>query len=428
MATNEELLMKAITTSTLAQGGALNDKQSEAFVRLIRESTALLGMVRLRRMTQGTEEINKLNLGEPITVAGAENTDSGNDWSPKFNTVTLNAKKITSSWNIPTETFQNNIEQNGFEQTLMESASLRIGQDNELLGISGDETITATDPLASLLKANDGWDIKTDSSHIIDANGENITKGLLLAALRRLPKQYKQNRASLRFLVSDAIAEDWLERISDRQTTLGDQALEGRVATAFGVPIVSIPNIPDTDSVAVTSLQAARTRGVEIGPFVFSATASTIDINGSDLVFTTGTALEAVVVAKVINDFDSTVFAFDDGEGRIVIESRTAGAGGTFTLAAGSSNDALVSILGLTAATFTGTDAGVSGTALDSSFIWLTDPMNFIFGVLDGPRMFSEFNKELDRVEFVMHNQVDFEVENLDAVVKITNVRKFDLF
>ncbi|HEC65197.1 MAG TPA: hypothetical protein ENI23_07885, partial [bacterium] len=89
MATNEELLMKAITTSTLAQGGALNDKQSEAFVRLIRESTALLGMVRLRRMTQGTEEINKLNLGEPITVAGAENTDSGNDWSPKFNTVTL---------------------------------------------------------------------------------------------------------------------------------------------------------------------------------------------------------------------------------------------------------------------------------------------------------------------------------------------------
>ena len=91
MSDNTELLMKAITTSTLAQGAALNDKQSEEFVRIIRESTALLPMTRLVRMTQGTEEVNKLHLGEPITRSGAENTDSGNDWEPKFSTVTLTA-------------------------------------------------------------------------------------------------------------------------------------------------------------------------------------------------------------------------------------------------------------------------------------------------------------------------------------------------
>lgn len=427
MPSNEELIMKAITTSTLAQGGALNDKQSEAFVRLVRESTALLGMVRLRRMTQATEEINKLNLGEPITVAGAENTDSGNDWSPKFNTVTLTALKITSSWNIPTETFQNNIEQNGFEATLMQTASERIAQDNEELGIEGDLSGGGTTPRDLLLKANDGWALLTDSAHIVDANGANISKGLLLAGLRRMPKQYKKRKKELRFLVSDAIAEDWLERISDRQTTLGDRALEGAVATAFGIPIVEIPNIPDTTSVTVTSLQPGRIRGDEIGPFVFTSTAKTVKINTVNVTFVDGTALETVVVAKQINDDVAAVFAFDDGEGRLIIEQRTKGAGSSVVTAAGDTNDG-IAILGLAAETNAGTDAGVDGTELAGSFIWLVNPLNFIYGILDGPRMFTEFNKELDRVEFVMHNQVDFQVENLDAVVKITNVRRFDLF
>jgi len=325
MSTNQEILEKAITTSVLAQGGALNDKQSEAFVRLVREATALLPMVRTVRMTQGTQETNKLNLGEPITRSGAENTDSGNDWSPKFNTVTLASKKITSSWNIPTETFQENIEQNNFEQTLMEMAARRIGQDVEILGIEGDETITATDPRSLLLKANDGWALKSESAHIIDANGANITKGLLMAALRRLPKQYKTNRANLRFFTSDAITEDWMEQNADRQTALGDRALEGEVARPFGIPLISIPNIPDTDSITVTSLQAGRARGDEIGPFVFTATSKTIKVNTVNVTFVTGTALETVVVAKQINDDVAAVFAFDDGNGRLVIEQRTKG-------------------------------------------------------------------------------------------------------
>lgn len=424
---NREILLKAITTSTLAQGGALNDKQSEAFLKLVRESTSLLPLTRLVRMTQATQETNKLNIGEPITVAGAENTDSGNDWSPKFNTVTLTAKKITSSWNIPTETFQENIEQNGFEQSLMESASRRIAQDVEELGIEGDETISGTTPRDLLLKANDGWALKTDAAHTVDANGANITKGLLMSALRRLPKQYKNNRKNLAFLMSDGIAEDWLERISDRQTGLGDRALEGFVATAFGIPIIAIPNIPDTTSIAVTSLQAGRIKGDEIGPFVFDATNKTVKINTVNVTFVTGTALETVVVAKQINDDVSVVFAFDDGTGRLVIEQRTKGAASSVVTAAGDSNDG-IAILGLAAETNAGSDAGSDGTALDGSFIWLTDPKNLMYGFLDGPRMFTEFNKDLDRVEFVMHNQVDFEVENLDALVKIINVQQLDLF
>jgi len=38
--------------------------------------------------------------------------------------------------------------------------------------------------------------------------------------------------------------------------------------------------------------------------------------------------------------------------------------------------------------------------------------------------MFTEFNKNYDRIETVMYNQVAADVENLDAVVKVKNVRK----
>lgn len=425
MATNQELIMKALTVSDFTTG-RLNRKQSTAFLRLVRAATALLPEIRKHTMTQQREEINRLHLGEPITVSASEGVGSTSKWQAKNSAVNLDVNKIRSDWDVTTEVFQDNIEQNNFEQTIIEMASERIGQDMELLAIQGDSSITATDALSLLLKTDDGYDVLTESAHILDAGAEPISKGLLMAGLRRMPKQYK-NDPNLAWIMSDGLAEDWIERVSDRGTALGDSVLNsGTVVKPFGKRIIVVPNIPDTKAVTVTAVLPAETTSAKQGPYIFTATASTIKIDSTNVTFSVGT-LQTVEVAKAINDAVAAVVAFVAEDGKLTIQSATTGSGASFIVAAGDTNDAL-SIIDLTAATFTGNDAGVSATANDASFIWLANPNNFIHAILDGPRMFSEFNRDLDQIEFTMFNQVDMQIENLDAIVKIKNVRKLDLF
>ena len=54
----------------------------------------------------------------------------------------------------------------------------------------------------------------------------------------------------------------------------------------------------------------------------------------------------------------------------------------------------------------------------------LTNPRNLLWGVLDGTRMFTEFNKDFDRIETVLFNQTDAEIENPDALVLGINLRR----
>ncbi len=71
-----------------------------------------------------------------------------------------------------------------------------------------------------------------------------------------------------------------------------------------------------------------------------------------------------------------------------------------------------------------GADAGTANTVFEGSFIWLANPKNFIAGVLDGTRIFTEFNKNTDQIETIIYNQVDAQVENVDAIVKAKNLRR----
>ena len=65
-----------------------------------------------------------------------------------------------------------------------------------------------------------------------------------------------------------------------------------------------------------------------------------------------------------------------------------------------------------------------SASVFEGSEIVLVNPRNLIWGILDGTRMFSEFNRSFDRIETTAFNQVAAEIENVDAVVKIINIRR----
>lgn len=433
--TNEEIIEKTIETSDFLNSGLLNPEQQDRFIVLVKKFSTLLPMVRFVRMPQPKMDIDKLHVGEPVTESADENTDTGNLAKPKFNKVELVAKKVRSAWNISTETLQANIEQNNFESTVMQAMTARIATDLEMLGIQGDSSIIGTDPVSRLLKRLDGWALQTDEGHILDAGGAAIQKGIFAEMKRMMPKQYR-NDPGLRWILSDTIANDWLDTLADRETDVGDRALGGSGISPYGIPMIQVALIPDDLPVSAgASASSAMVAGTQYGPFTFVAGALQIQINidgaGAVIIpFLTTRIYETFELAKIINDAYVTAHgaaykyvARDDGDGQLLFVSPTTGVGSTVAIV-GVANDAYT-ILGLTVAVTSG--AATGGTILEGSFIWLANPLNFIWGILDGTRIFTEFNKNYDRIESIIYNQVEARIENQDAVVKAVNIRRKQL-
>lgn len=447
---NEEMIEKTIQSSDLLSGGLLNPLQQTQFITLVKKFSVLLPISRFIRMPRPLMDVDKLWIGEPVTESVDEATDTGNLSRAKYQRIVLRAQKVRSAWNITTEVLQGNIEQNEFEQTIMNTMVERIATDMEDLAINGDVTTVGNTPRDRLLRRLNGWNVQSEGAHIVDVKGASIQKGIFSEAKRRMPKQYK-NDPGLRWLVGDAIATDWADVVSDRGTILGDAALQGAEMAPLGTPMIRIPLIPDDAPITILQATRAEFLGAEYGPFVITSANDTIKLQvdglpalGITITLTHGT-LNAVEVARQINAALKAAIPTltvdvvrDDREGRLLFESPTVGALSSITLMPTPTVAQAYTTLGLLAAppvpappnwpianvTHSGAAAGTANTVYEGSFIWLVNPKNFIWGVLDGTRIFTEFNKNTDQIETIVYNQVDGQVENVDAVVKVKNLRR----
>jgi len=425
---NQELIEKALSTDSLLNGGALNPEQQTEFVRLTRSYSTLLSKVRFVPMNNPTETIDKMHIGEPVTEAASEDTDTGNQAAAKFNKISMTAFKLRTAWNITTETLQLNIERGNLEGSVFESMTERMSTDFELVAISGDQTTVGTTPNARLLKAIDGWDLRTEEAHILDVGGASIEKGIWSAARDRLPKQYR-NDPGLRFICSDSIATDWNDYLSDRGTPGGDAAIGGQRTDPQGIPLLLVPLIPDDLAVAVAGANHATVIGTQQGPFEITTGVNDkfkidVDDAGVQTVTIAQGTYEAVRLCAKINAAVGAVVASDDAFGRIKLKSTTTGVGSEIDIQA-VANDCYTT-LGFTVASTDGLAA--AGQELDGTFIWLCNPQNLIFGMLNETRVYSEFNKDFDRVESRVYNHICTQVENIDAIVKIKGLRRRTLF
>ncbi len=440
---NEAMVEKTITTGNISttNGGQLTPAQQSRFVTLVRRHATLLPLVRFIRMSRPSMDIDKLHIGEPLTQGASENTTTSDSYAPKFNKVTLTAVKVRTDWALTTELLQGNIEQDQFEATLMRGITERMAHDLELMAVQGDDTLTGTTPLQKLRKVLDGWDKLTDSAHIIDVDGGNISKAVFSAMLRQVPKEFKGD-PGMRWFIGSDIATDWLDTLADRATGVGDDALRGQGIAPYGKPLVEVPMIPDDKVMTGLNVQtSAYLLGEEFGPFEFDDSANldrlSINVDGAGAVvvtFITSASLHTTLGATEVAEAINTAYVAAHGasyanvarvtsDGRVLLVSPTVGTSSAIVVADPDSPTSTVDLLGFTANSDAGLAAG-SGEAADGSFLWLLNPQNLIWALLDGTRIYTEFNRQADRIEATIFNQVAAQVENLSAIVKAVNVRK----
>ncbi|MEC1270519.1 phage major capsid protein [Bacillus mojavensis] len=249
--TNQEAIRKAeMTLSSLSTGGLMNPTQASAFIRMVQDAPTILNDARVIEMDHDTQKIEKIGFGQRILRAAQEGVGLTKEQKavPSTSTVNLSTKEVIAEVNITYDTLENNIEKEGLQNTIMQILAERAAVDIEELIVNGDTTSSD-----SYLAQLDGIR-KQAVSHIVDLNGEELTRASFKKGIKAVPPKYLRIPQEFRFYTSPGIEVEWKDRVADRQTNLGDAAVQGGLSSAFGIPVKGISNMqPYTIGEADTS-------------------------------------------------------------------------------------------------------------------------------------------------------------------------------
>ncbi|MCM2674087.1 phage major capsid protein [Alkalicoccobacillus plakortidis] len=237
---NQQIIEKAtMTLASLQTGGLMNPTQASKFIRMLQETPTILKDSRVIPMDHDTQKIEKIGFGQRILRPGQEDVALTKEQRavPTTSTVNLNAKEVIAEINITYDTLENNIEGQSLKDTLMQQIVERAAVDIEELLVNGDKD--SNDPFLAQINGMR----KNTKSHIVDAELQPISRGLFKRGYKAIPAKYIRVPQDYRFYTSPGNQIEWMDSVADRQTGLGDSAVQGGRSSAFGVPVTGIANM-----------------------------------------------------------------------------------------------------------------------------------------------------------------------------------------
>ena len=280
---SNELLQKVIDTTNLGANGAVNASgdsanlsgvgllypdQANRFLDYMWDATILAKAARTIRMRSNTTEIDRVSVGQRImTVAsednpreytGIDNTGASTitNAAATFSKVSLTTRKLRLDWELSSESLEDNLEGADLEDHIARLMATQAGNDIEDVLINGIGSSTG------LLSAFAGFrKLAIDNAHVVDANGQGLDKAVFNAAIKALPRKYKQRRNQLRFFTGSNLVQDYLYNLTSSTTAtpfdIGSTVIRGDVAAndggpgtvtpfAFGIPVINVPLMDET--------------------------------------------------------------------------------------------------------------------------------------------------------------------------------------
>ncbi|MGD9749393.1 MAG: hypothetical protein AB7W59_00195 [Acidimicrobiia bacterium] len=389
---NEELVQKAvITADAIAANGKLNPAQSDKFIDYVVEETILKDNARVVRFRNETLDIDKIGIGRRAAVPKSEAVDPGVRRGINTSKVSLTPKEVMVPFEIGDTFREINIEGDDVEDHIVRMFARQFGNDLEELYITGDKLGPAAlqaDVLDggsssqyikdSYLALVDGWQKLADGANIVDGEGQNIGLGIFSKALRALPTKFRRNKNQLRWFLSPDLWQLYLEKLSTRATSLGDEAAGGANHGPFGIQAVPVPlwdfTPPVVEHVVLTGTTPVALRYSDI----------------QDVVVTPNT-LAGVPTTPFV---ETTDYVVDYAAGTIVRDG-----GGAI-----------------------GSGATVKVTYKSPPQLILTHQNNFIVGIGRDIRIEKDRDIYKGANQYAMTAKVDVQFEELTAIVKVKNI------
>ena len=281
---SNELLQKVIDTSNLGStftstgdngvavpsgNGLLYPDQANRFLDYMWDATILAKSARTIRMRSNTTEIDRVSVGQRIMTVATEdnprdytgNTGSGSatfaNSAATFSKVSLTTRKLRLDWELSAESLEDNLEGPDLEDHIARLMATQAGNDIE------DVLINGTGSGSGLLSAFQGFRaLASSNAHVVDAAGFGLDRTVFNAAIKALPRKYKQRRNQLRFFAGSNLVQDYLFNLTSNAGSVnpydiasgvirGDvSANDGGPGTvtpfAFGIPVINVPLMDET--------------------------------------------------------------------------------------------------------------------------------------------------------------------------------------
>lgn len=255
----KELVRKAdIALSDLSTGGLLAPEQEDRFFQKVIDAPTILNEVRFVPMNRPQMEINKVGFGSRILRAANQGTisspRSGEEGTralaradrikPDLGKITLTTDEVIAEINLPYEVLEDNIEKEGFEQTLLDMIAQATARDLEEKLILGD-----TGSGDAYLALENGILAET-SSNVVNHGGAAIGPNLFEDMITGLPQKYHRFLGDMRFYTSKIREVNLRAQIAQRQTALGDATLTGAAPVSqFGVRVIGASQMPNANAI-----------------------------------------------------------------------------------------------------------------------------------------------------------------------------------
>lgn len=255
MGNNQDMLakvqgaLKSIMVSDLGSSVLARAKQ-DRFVRTVSDSTRILDDARRIDMASHTHDIDRIGFADRILTGATEGEEGTKDSKPTANTNTLESVEVMAIAGITDSTLEDNIEEEGFEDTLLDLIADRVGIDLEELFLLGDKSQSGDE----LLKLTDGW-LEKSANKIGDTDFDPTdVEDMFNKMIQGVPKKYLRNRSDWKFYVHWDVEDDYRDKLRKRGTGLGDSAQTTATELAYkGIAVQDSSNMPEGTAFLVAS-------------------------------------------------------------------------------------------------------------------------------------------------------------------------------
>jgi len=260
---------KIVDVASLGDGKLPVEKLGK-FIRVVRENSPVLGESTVKKITGDSLDISRVDMANGILTPGRDKNGAkrtvseSEEAGSEIKTNSLVPKELMAKLRIDYDTLEDNLEQDAFENTLMELFGAAAKEDLERYFMFADTSIIWGDSSTKaqkLLSINDGW-IKTAGNKIYGVTGNGNTQDfnadpeqdmwpipLFKALYKAVPRKFiagKINRNMYRLYVDSDVEEAYSEIVAARPTVAGDNALLGKDVLGWkGIPVIDIASFED---------------------------------------------------------------------------------------------------------------------------------------------------------------------------------------
>ena len=243
-------------------GGKLRPEQANTFYKKLIEASPLLAEIRTVQMSADSMNINKIALGQQITLpanagtppfpaddaTNSRNLLAADRFNPAFSQITLSVKEYIAEFALIDDVVENNLEGVALVDIIQEMALKRMANDLEKLILRGDTALTGVTPEIRLLQSANGV-LKQVTSNTVNAAG---AFGVAVAGnvLKAVPEVYRgaENLRDYKFYLPYQSVVNHKVAVAGRQTSLGDGIyVQGGKLNVLGHETVDLGHMPNAN-------------------------------------------------------------------------------------------------------------------------------------------------------------------------------------